>query len=305
MRIDTLPDILYNQKILRNNLFTLCLSQTSGFFSLGEINKTLHLNNDINYVSIKDSSFYSVELQSIVVNEQNIEINNKSFTTIIDSGTTLSYFPQEILSKIESTFENICKHHHCGSIFYQMEFSKCFEFRTIFEMNKVFSLFPDITFKFENGVEYIWEPLNYMYIKSVPQTRHQVACFGFNKGNSFRINLGSTWMHNHDIIFDKTNQRIGFTKASCNSLDNSNNKGFNLREMGEVDLIQQGTSIYFWLFSFILMILLIIIAFLLHAIYSMNKGYDFYCLKKRKKLPFVTPREHIRRNKTFLSGILA
>ena len=34
--------------------------------------------------------------------------------------------------------------------------------------------------------------------------------------------FGSTWMHNHDIIFDIENQKIGIIKANC-----TENKDFN------------------------------------------------------------------------------
>ena len=51
-----------------------------------------------------------------------------------------------------------------------------------------------------------------------------------------RITLGGTFMNNHDIIFDKDNQRIGFAAADCNRGNfkgNYNNSNENLNKTND------------------------------------------------------------------------
>lgn len=44
---------------------------------------------------------------------------------------------------------------------------------------------------------------------------------------TYKITLGDTFMHNHDIIFDKDNQRIGFAAADCNRRKLKRNNNLN------------------------------------------------------------------------------
>jgi len=37
--------------------------------------------------------------------------------------------------------------------------------------------------------------------------------------------LGSSWMHNHDIIFDLESKKIGLIKAKCSSIQGNNLEG--------------------------------------------------------------------------------
>jgi hypothetical protein len=46
--------------------------------------------------------------------------------------------------------------------------------------------------------------------------------FKFQNSNN-EILLGSTWMHNHDIIFDNDNKRIGLVSSNCEMRKNYNN----------------------------------------------------------------------------------
>ena len=50
------------------------------------------------------------------------------------------------------------------------------------------------------------------------------ACLGFEGERASIITLGWTFMHGHDIIFDKGNQQIGLAVADCNrgNIENNN-----------------------------------------------------------------------------------
>ena len=52
--------ILYRNNIIKDKIFSLCLSQDGGYFSLGEIDNKFHLNNEIKYINISKPSYYYI-----------------------------------------------------------------------------------------------------------------------------------------------------------------------------------------------------------------------------------------------------
>ena len=81
---------------------------------------------------------------------------------------------------------------------------------------------PDIIFYFE-GHEYVWTPYQYSYDYGNNKIG---ACLGFEGESASKITLGATFMQDHDVIFDRQNQKIGFAVADCNrgSIENNNKK---------------------------------------------------------------------------------
>ena len=82
--------ILYSNNIIKENIFSFCLSQDGGYFSLGELDNKYHLNNEINYINISKPSYYYINPSSLLINDKEFKVNNKYF--FFDSGTTLSIF---------------------------------------------------------------------------------------------------------------------------------------------------------------------------------------------------------------------
>ena len=99
---------LYKLKIIKKNLFTLCFSNNGGFFSLGEIEYKSHLNNEISYIKLKKNNIniLSIEIDNNIINAN--EGRKKKYKTIIDSGSTFSYFPVSIAKKCYNIIKKIC-----------------------------------------------------------------------------------------------------------------------------------------------------------------------------------------------------
>jgi hypothetical protein len=91
--------ILNKVGALKSDVFGLCLAQMGGYFSMGEINTTYH-KEKISYLKMERSSlFYSIGMIDIYVNNKKINSYKKSkYQIIIDSGTTISYFPKEVFN---------------------------------------------------------------------------------------------------------------------------------------------------------------------------------------------------------------
>ena len=210
--------MIYNRRIIKKNLFSLCFDESGGYFSLGEIDSKYHISSNINYVNLLPfSELYELEIKNIIIynNEYNKEIFN-NYTSIIDSSSTISYFPKDIFNNIIDKFISICSglNGKCGKIKNIKGNGICVEFKDLNELNNSTKYhWPKIKIKF-NGYDYIWKPKNY-YMDYSSSNKIRV-CLGFQTNeNITNIILGTTFMHGYDIIFDRENNRIGFSEADC------------------------------------------------------------------------------------------
>ena len=212
---------------IKENIFSLCLAQVGGYFSIGEINTTYH-KEKISYFNMeKNSFFYSLNVNNIFVNNKKLEkFKTNKFSFIIDSGTTISYFPDEIFNEIVNNVKVICNSFEdkkgCGKYQYDKDFGPCFSFENTIKLeNAIYHFWPNISFIFNDYI-YKWTPDEYVFNDT---NKDKVrGCMGFNLGGGRRFTLGSTWMIGHEIIFDRKNNKIGIAEANC---DKNNNKSMN------------------------------------------------------------------------------
>ena len=220
--------MLYYLQLIKNNLFSLCFDEYGGYFSLGEIDTKYHISN-ISYVDLySNNELYQLEINKFLIGST--EINNK-YISIIDTSSTISFFPKDIFNLIMVGFFSECedKKNECGKIKREEGYGICAEFNNLNEMHKAINyIWPSIKIEF-NGYEFIWEPKNY-YLNFSTDFK-SMACLGFETDENIKdsIILGTNFMHGYDIIFDKEKNRIGFAEAECGrnmhkKLDLINNK---------------------------------------------------------------------------------
>lgn len=219
--------VFYKIGVIENNIFGLCLAQIGGYFSIGDINTTFH-REEITYLKMeKNSFFYSLNMNNIYINNRLItKYNQNRHTLIIDSGTTISYFPEEIFNEMVDKIKTICNSFEnkngCGKYEYDKDFGPCFSFESVEKLDDaIYQYWPNISFILGN-YQYKWTPDEYIF--NITNKMKVMGCMGFNKGNGKRFTLGSTWMIGHEIIFDRKNNKIGVVEANC---DKNNNKTMN------------------------------------------------------------------------------
>ena len=219
--------LLYNNKIISKNIFTICFGQKDGYFSIGEIDTSYH-KAKIEYVPlIGNERNYYVNIKQIKVGDTVIPNTYRGF---IDSGTTICYFPQEIYNSIINKIKSLCITYgtKCGKFRNVEGLGYCSFFDTVEEKEEAINKYwPNITFYFE-GHNYNLTANDYYY----EYTNDGIgACLGFEGERASKITLGGIFMHGHDIIFDNKNQKIGFVEADCNRgktiIDNNENSDKN------------------------------------------------------------------------------
>ena len=207
--------LLYNLKVINQDVFTLCFGLRGGYMSLGEVDKTFHRSETIEYAPLLDSKlFYYVRLNSLKVGDSPNAIKTPVIASI-DTGNTISYFPSIIFKNITKQFKAFCnkKEGKCGNFTYDNELGYCASFHdreTLFK--SIFQYWPNITLSFGDS-EYKWKPINYYYYHF--KIGERKACLGFHFHSSDKVILGSNFIHGHDIIFDRKNKRLGFVPADC------------------------------------------------------------------------------------------
>ena len=169
--------LLFNQKIISKNLFTICFGQNDGYFSIGDIDTSFH-NSNIEYVPLfpGESNFY-VKLNQIKIGKEIIPVNY--YRGFIDSGTTISYFPNEIYNSIINNFNSICNNipdKKCGKFKNVPGMGYCGFFNTKEDKQKAIEEYwPNITLNFE-GHNYTLRGIDYSYEYNDDK---EGACLGF------------------------------------------------------------------------------------------------------------------------------
>ena len=277
---------------LNNSIFGLCLDLRGGYFSIGEINNTFH-KEKISYVKMERSSmFYSIGINDIFVQNKIINSFKKTkYQVVIDSGTTISYFPKEVFNEIVDVVQKICNSYEdknsCGKYSYDKDLGPCFIFDDIQKLEKgVFNYWPNFSFILSNEYNFKWFSKNYFFNDTTKKTVR--ACMGFNHQLG-KFTMGSTWMIGHEIIFDIINRKIGFVEAYCDK-NNTNRSidyfgvedGYNPKNYEKIskksffDFFVNENMLGFYIF--VTIILFFVIIYLIVVLIN---------FKKRKKNPWI------------------
>ena len=206
--------MLYRKKFIKYNLFSICLDRDGGYWSLGEIDTKYHICPEIKFIDYnKSKELYELEIEKVIIKDIEIQSN---YTSILNSASTLSYFPEIMFNNISMAFFATCSEYdkQCGKIKRIEGYGICSDFKNNNDPVKAIKyILPLIKINFKN-YEFNWEPkdyaLNYTYKNKLR------ICFGIDtEKNLDKIILGSNFMHGHDIIFDREKAKIGFCEASC------------------------------------------------------------------------------------------
>ena len=206
--------LLYKYKAIEKEMFSICLGQNNGYFSVGEVDTKFHKSN-ISYVPLSEghTNFY------INVNNMKVGdgiVSTKNYKIFVDSGTTITYFPREIFNPIIDNFNNYCQKNgnKCGKFENVEGIGLCAMFNSNQErLNALNNYWPNITLFLEN---YNYTLTPDLYFFEYNAGKRNGACLGFEGEGASKITVGGTFMHGHDIIFDRENQRMGFAEADCN-----------------------------------------------------------------------------------------
>ncbi|VVA14031.1 PREDICTED: aspartic [Prunus dulcis] len=195
--------------------FAHCLDNVNGggIFAIGEVVQPKVKNTT---PLVPRQAHYNVAMEAVEVGGDVVQLPTDIFDTgdkegtIIDSGTTLAYLPEEVyqpvMSKIFASQPDL-KLHTVDEQF------KCFQYS-----KSVDDGFPVVKFHFKNSASMTVYPHDYLF-----QLKDDVWCSGWQSsgmksgnGDSMTL-LGDLVLSNKLVIYDLENQVIGWLDYNCSS----------------------------------------------------------------------------------------
>lgn len=223
-------DLLFRQNALQTNSFALCFGHEGGFMTLGGYRSDKHLAGE-EIQRVKYYGNYLVHLKSVrviyfytktgskIVHETPKALSYFGLKAMFDTGTTHTFFPAYIHRRVMKELSTQCKklgkdgcrgvkrfnQHTCVNI----------DLKKYKSVEEFFSVFPPITFEFQNGARLVWLAREYFHLKYDTTPAHY--CMTFKIQIYPQTIFGNTLMRQYDIYFDRVNNEIHYVKAHCDN----------------------------------------------------------------------------------------
>ncbi|KAL0301686.1 UNVERIFIED_CONTAM: Aspartyl protease family protein 2 [Sesamum radiatum] len=207
---------------LYGDSFSYCLlsrnSNMSSKLIFGD-DKGLLSHPDLNFTTLvagKEnpvSTFYYVQIKSVVVGGEKLNIPEQMWSmsadgaggTIVDSGTTLSYFADPAYKIIKEAFEEKVKGYQVVKDFPIMD--PCYNVSGVDKLD-----LPSFSFVFADGA--VWNfPVENYFIKLEPENVVCLAILGTPR-SALSI-IGNYQQQNFHILYDTKRSRLGFALTNC------------------------------------------------------------------------------------------
>ncbi|XAR52809.1 Nepenthesin [Bertholletia excelsa] len=209
---------------LYGSSFTYCLVDRSSNISVssklifGE-NKDLMNHPELNFTSLverkknQDDTFYYLQIKSIVVGGEVLKIPETTWElskeggggTIIDSGTTLSYFAEAGYKVIKEAFTKKVKSYPIVKDIRLLD--PCYNMSGVEKLD-----FPSFGIQFADGA--VWNfPVDNYFIWLEPG---EVMCLAILRTPLSDMSIiGNFQQQNFQVLYDTENSRLGFAPANC------------------------------------------------------------------------------------------
>ncbi|PAN25005.2 hypothetical protein PAHAL_4G231000 [Panicum hallii] len=193
--------------------FSYCLPShngTQGYLTIG----STPVSDKVTYTAMVQKpdypSFYFVELVSIDIGGYVLPVPPTVFTspgTLLDSGTILTYLPEEAYAALRDRFKFTMKQYKPAPA--QDLLDTCYDFtgqRAIF--------IPAVSFKFSDGAVF---DLDFFGILIFPDDATAIGCLAFAaRPQTMPFNIvGNTQQRSAEVIYDVAAEKIGFVPGSC------------------------------------------------------------------------------------------
>jgi len=159
-----------------------------------------------------------MQLEGISVGNSSVYIDENAF--ILDSGTNILLLADESYTAMKTAFLDMCSsvslHGICDVSSSQTLFDGyCYDFTSA-----QVAQFPNITIAV-TGINLVINPVNYILLNYGVNYKPGQSCLGVaNTGPQGLMIVGDTLMMNYYVVFDQTNQQIGWApvSSSCGNI---------------------------------------------------------------------------------------
>ena len=182
---------LFVDERIDKSIFSLCIAHEGGELTVGGPPDSVELA----YIPMKTNTFYTVTLSSMSMGSSTM--GTVFSPAVVDSGTTLSYFPTEVYNRLIAAIESFAPSAS------QRKNSRCWRPTETQPL-------PPITFTF-GSVSVEWSADAYLYA-----SKSGLKCLAFaDSGRATDTILGASFMINKHVVFDLSQERIGIASSQC------------------------------------------------------------------------------------------
>lgn len=191
------------------NLFSMCLGSDGGLLVLGGVEDSLHLSAP-NFAKITTPLYYSISVSNVLINGEALSLTPSSFkTSIVDSGTTLLYFNDDIFyTMVKYLGTNFCSlPGFCSDFFWERSCHMLSE--------EELKLYPTISIEITDieGKPFQLDVPPSLYLLNISN----LYCFGISHMKEISVLIGDVVLQGYNVIYDRAHSRVGFAPIkSCN-----------------------------------------------------------------------------------------
>jgi hypothetical protein len=195
---------------VNSEVFSICLATWGGRLNIGGYNSSYHSRKDdaesIQWVTMHASHYYYISPSGMSLGKSGsvgVVSGSTDFgVTIVDSGTTFTYFPEAVYDALSDSISQYCSENDCGG---SQDGAECF----YLEGDEGPVMFPPIRMDFDAS-SILWRPESYLH-----QRTERSWCFSFQSGSVAQTVLGISFMIHKDFVFDLARGRLGVADADC------------------------------------------------------------------------------------------
>jgi hypothetical protein len=211
-----LRELFSDKTHVSTQLFSICLAEWGGILTVGGQNPSYHKTDSaVQWLKMSTFGYYAVTPLGLTLGGIPLVDDPDAFgsQTIVDSGTTFSYFSLSVFDKLVAAIRAFCDAEPgCGATLsggdgcYQLD-----------DINAGPVKFPTLTLVFQgdggvnDSIVVSWKPEAYMY----PRDEPGLFCRAFDQHAAPHTVLGLSWLLHKDVILDLANRRLGIAEASC------------------------------------------------------------------------------------------
>jgi hypothetical protein len=198
---------LFTDDRIDKSVFSLCLSNEGGVLTVGGFDSA-YMTSQLTWIPMTpNSNFYQVSISDLRIGANTRP--PKSMTAIIDSGSTLAYFPKYFHDLVLDSIKSVVRQTFPDATFTVS--NRCIihsDPQSV--ISSISSSLAPISIIFSSGHTVQWSPSKYMYLSG----SNVCAAVG-DSGGEDRIVLGAAWLVSRNVVFDVTNHKLGFADANC------------------------------------------------------------------------------------------
>ena len=223
-KYDTLFDSLVRQHKVKDTL-SFCVHRQGGYIQFGADAPTAP--GTISTPLVSHSKYYVLRIKGMKVGNTDLGLDSKTYNSghgaIVDSGTSLSYFPRQAYQRMRTVFGQETKSMNLGRA-ERIDGADCWR------VNKVpggIASFPTYSVDFDEAGMTEFHPVHYMF--NHPQVKRPTHyCYGILDNGPAGLVLGSLFQRHFFMTIDREAKRIYMVPDMCGDEGTDEMKGYGL-----------------------------------------------------------------------------